>query len=129
AERIARHGGAGLFIDYGHLQHGIGDTLQALRKHDHDNVLANPGEADLTAHVDFAALAAVVRAHGLDVQMTTQGDFLLGLGLLARAGQLGAKADDSVRQAISDAVERLAGPDTMGELFKVLKIQPKVGTS
>ncbi|TIU44738.1 MAG: class I SAM-dependent methyltransferase, partial [Mesorhizobium sp.] len=80
AERIAGHGGAGLFIDYGHLRPGIGDTLQALRKHDHDNVLANPGEADLTAHVDFAALAATARAHGLDVETTTQGDFLLGMG-------------------------------------------------
>ncbi|CAN7580981.1 class I SAM-dependent methyltransferase [Mesorhizobium sp. LjNodule214] len=125
AERIAGQGGAGLFMDYGHLHPGVGDTLQALRKHDHDNVLANPGEADLTAHVDFAALAATIRAHGLDVQMTTQGDFLLGLGLIERAGQLGAKADEKARQAISDAVERLAGPDAMGGLFKVLKIQPK----
>ncbi|RWD19657.1 SAM-dependent methyltransferase, partial [Mesorhizobium sp.] len=121
------HGGAGLFIDYGHLRPGIGDTLQALRKHDHDNVLANPGEADLTAHVDFAALAATARAHGLDVETTTQGDFLLGMGLLERAGSLGAKADGKSRQAISDAVERLAGPDAMGELFKVLKMLPKAG--
>jgi len=127
AERIAGQGGAGLFIDYGHLQPGIGDTLQALRRHDHDNVLANPGEADLTAHVDFAALAATVRAHGLEIEMTTQGDFLLGLGLLERAGQLGAKADEQSQQAISDAVERLAGPDAMGDLFKVLKILPKTG--
>jgi len=129
AERIARQGGAGLFIDYGYLQPGVGDTLQALRRHDHDNVLANPGEADLTAHVDFAALAAIVRAHGLDVQLTTQGDFLLGMGLLERAGQLGASADERTRQAISDAVERLAGPGAMGTLFKVLKIQPKAGAS
>ncbi|ANT53140.1 class I SAM-dependent methyltransferase [Mesorhizobium amorphae] len=129
AERIAGQGGAGLFIDYGHLRPGVGDTLQALRKHDHDNVLANPGEADLTAHVDFAALAATVRAHGLDAQVTTQGDFLLGMGLVERAGQLGAKADEQARQAISDAVERLAGPDAMGGLFKVLKIQPKTSAS
>src|SRR5438477_524880 len=110
AERIAGHGGAGLFIDYGHLEHGIGDTLQALRRHDHEDVLANPGEADLTAHVDFSTLAASTRAYGLDVELTTQGEFLLGMGLLERAGALGAKADDGARQAISDAVERLAGP-------------------
>ena len=124
AERIAGHGGAGLFIDYGHLEHGIGDTLQALRRHDHEDVLANPGEADLTAHVDFSTLAASTRAYGLDVELTTQGEFLLGMGLLERAGALGAKADDGARQAISDAVERLAGPDAMGELFKVMKILP-----
>lgn len=125
AERLAKHGGAGLFIDYGHLKPGVGDTLQALRKHDHEDVLANPGEADLTAHVDFAALAAIVRAHGLEAQLTTQGEFLIGMGLLERAGLLGAQANDQSRQAIADAVERLAGPDAMGELFKVLKIQPK----
>lgn len=124
AERIAADGGAGLFIDYGHLKPGIGDTLQALRKHNREDVLANPGEADLTAHVDFAALASAVRAHGLDAELTTQGEFLLGLGLLERAGSLGATADNRARQAISDAVERLAGPDAMGELFKVLKIWP-----
>ncbi|WP_192256209.1 class I SAM-dependent methyltransferase [Mesorhizobium silamurunense] len=128
AERIAGHGGAGLFIDYGHLQPGIGDTLQALRRHDHEDVLANPGEADLTAHVDFAALAASARAHGLDAELTTQGEFLLGMGLLERAGALGAKADDGERQTISEAVERLAGPDAMGKLFKVMTIKPAAKT-
>ncbi|MER9725548.1 MULTISPECIES: class I SAM-dependent methyltransferase [unclassified Mesorhizobium] len=123
-ERIADHGGAGLFPDYGHLQPGFGDTLQAVRRHAPEDVLANPGEADLTAHVDFAALAAVVRAHGLDVELATQGDFLLGMGLLERAGQLGSQASQEARQTIADAVERLAGPDGMGTLFKILKILP-----
>ncbi|TJW44520.1 MAG: class I SAM-dependent methyltransferase [Mesorhizobium sp.] len=124
AERIARDGGAGLFIDYGHIRPGVGDTLQALRKHDHEDVLANPGEADLTAHVDFAALAAVVRAHGLDAHLATQGDFLLSMGLLARAGLLGANADVAAREKIAGEVERLAGPRAMGELFKVLAVLP-----
>ncbi|UCI09368.1 class I SAM-dependent methyltransferase [Mesorhizobium sp. B1-1-8] len=124
AERIARPGGAGLFIDYGYLRPGVGDTLQALRRHDHEDVLANPGEADLTAHVDFAALAAAVLAHGLGVELTMQGEFLLDMGLLERAGSLGAGADAKTRQVISDAVERLAGPAAMGQLFKVLKILP-----
>ena len=56
------HGGAGLFIDYGHLDPGFGDTLQAVRKHRYEDALENPGEADLTAHVDFAALADAARA-------------------------------------------------------------------
>jgi SAM-dependent MidA family methyltransferase len=124
AALIAGHGGAGLFIDYGHLQPGIGDTFQALRHHQREDVLANPGEADLTAHVDFAPLADIVRAHGLDAQLSTQGEFLLGMGLLERAGALGADADAKMRLAISHAVERLAGPDEMGELFKVMKVLP-----
>ncbi|MBZ9813984.1 class I SAM-dependent methyltransferase [Mesorhizobium sp. CA7] len=124
AERIAGQGGAGLFIDYGHLRPGIGDTFQALRRHRREDVLANPGEADLTAHVDFTPLADMARAHGLDVQLSTQGEFLLGMGLLERAGTLGADADAKTRQAISEAVERLAGRDAMGELFKVMKVLP-----
>ncbi|MBZ9757471.1 class I SAM-dependent methyltransferase [Mesorhizobium sp. ESP6-5] len=125
AERIAAHGGAGLFLDYGHMRPGVGDTLQALRRHNHEDVLANPGEADLTSHVDFAALAAIVRAHGLDAHLSTQGNFLLGMGILERAGQLGADAGQAARDNISNAVERLAGPQAMGELFKVLAVVPR----
>jgi SAM-dependent MidA family methyltransferase len=124
AERVARHGGAGLFLDYGHLQPGVGDTLQALRRHNHEDVLANPGEADLTAHVDFAALAAVIRAHGLDAHLSTQGEFLVKMGLVERAGRLGANADQVTREKIAGDVERLAGPQAMGELFKVLAVLP-----
>ncbi|RUZ21515.1 MULTISPECIES: class I SAM-dependent methyltransferase [unclassified Mesorhizobium] len=125
AERISRHGGAGLFLDYGHFQPGVGDTLQALRSHDHEDVLANPGEADLTSHVDFAALAAIARAHGLEAHLTTQGDFLLGMGILERAGRLGADAGQAARERIAGDVERLAGPQAMGELFKVLAVLPR----
>ncbi len=125
AERIAASGGVGLFFDYGHLKSGIGDTLQALRKHQYDDVLAHPGEADLTSHVDFSALALAARAHGLDAHLATQGEFLLALGLLERAGKLGADVDATGREKISSDVERLAGPDAMGTLFKVLAIAPR----
>ena len=64
AERIAAHGGAGLFFDYGHLEPGLGDTFQAVRRHSSEGVFDNPGEADLTSHVDFSALAAVARSQG-----------------------------------------------------------------
>lgn len=124
AERIAGQGGAGLFFDYGHVRPGLGDTLQAVRRHQHEDVLENPGEADLTAHVDFAALAAAARSHGLAAHLATQGEFLLAMGLLERAGRLGADADEATRARISGEVERLAGPDRMGELFKVLAILP-----
>ncbi|MBS9721064.1 class I SAM-dependent methyltransferase [Tianweitania sp. BSSL-BM11] len=124
AQHLATHGGAGLFLDYGYLVPAVGDTLQALRKHAFADVLAKPGEADLTAHVDFAALAGVARSAGLEAHLTTQGDFLLALGLLQRAGQLGASLDEAGQNAIRDAVERLAGPDQMGDLFKVLAVTP-----
>jgi SAM-dependent MidA family methyltransferase len=124
AARIAGHGGAGLFIDYGHLQSGIGDTLQAVRAHRPADVLDAPGEADLTAHVDFAALAASARSHGLDAHLLTQGEFLLGMGFLERAGQLGADADAAARERLQSEVDRLAGSDAMGQLFKVLAVTP-----
>lgn len=124
AGRIASRGGAGLFIDYGHLEAGVGDTFQALRRHAHEPVLANPGEADLTSHVDFSALAGAAKAVGLETFSATQGEFLLALGLLERAGMLGANADETVREKLTGEVERLAGPQAMGSLFKVLTILP-----
>ncbi len=125
AERIARDGGAGLFIDYGYRAAAVGDTLQAVLKHTHDDPLAHPGEADLTAHVDFGALAMAARAEGLQARIANQGRFLLSLGLLERAGALGARATTEVRERLSGEVERLAGPDAMGELFKVLAVAPQ----
>jgi SAM-dependent MidA family methyltransferase len=125
AERIAQTGGAGLFIDYGSLDWGLGDTLQAVRKHRCEDVFDNPGEADLTSHVDFAALASAARVAGLDVHMATQGQFLLDLGLLERAGVLGARAGEKRQEELRDAVERLAAPIHMGDLFKVLALVPK----
>lgn len=122
AARIARAGGAGLFFDYGHLASGLGDTLQAVRRHAYDPVLDHPGEADLTSHVDFEALAREARSHGLNVATMPQGEFLLAMGLLERAGRLGAAADATRREEIRNVVERLASPDQMGDLFKVLAI-------
>ena len=125
ASHIAAHGGAGIFFDYGYLVPSIGDTFQAVRKHRSEGVFASPGEADLTSHVDFPALARVAQSHGLEARMTTQGGFLLGMGLLERAGKLGQAADDAAREKIAADVERLAGPDQMGDLFKVLTILPR----
>jgi SAM-dependent MidA family methyltransferase len=120
AQRIAEQSGAALFFDYGHLESGLGDTLQAVLKHEYDDPLANPGKADLTTHVDFAALAAAVRGADLIPHLATQGDFLLKLGLIERAGRLGADAGEAVQKQLRQTVERLAGPDQMGNLFKVL---------
>jgi SAM-dependent MidA family methyltransferase len=125
AARVARHGGAGLFTDYGYIAPAIGDTLQAIKAHRYEDVLANPGKADLTAHVDFSALSEVAHRHGLAAHLIDQGDFLLGMGLLERAGRLGAGAGEATRERLQGEVERLAGPAGMGTLFKVLAIAPK----
>ncbi|MEP3816619.1 MAG: class I SAM-dependent methyltransferase [Nitratireductor sp.] len=124
ADRIARHGGAALFFDYGHLEPGLGDTLQAVRGHDHCNVFETPGAADLTSHVDFSALAGAARAHGLAPHTMTQGAFLRAMGIAERAGRLGAAGDATLRDGLAGQVERLAGTDQMGELFKVLALLP-----
>ena len=121
--RIAEFGGMALFIDYGYLKTSTGDTLQALYKHAHDDVLAHPGEADLTAHVNFEALAAAaIRGGAAVLPPLSQGDFLLRSGLLERAGTLGAGKSRAEQEAIRDAVERLAAPGQMGDLFKVLAV-------
>lgn len=125
AERLHDDGGVALVIDYGHLVSGLGDTLQALKDHAFDPPLAHPGEADLTSHVDFESLARAAASAGAHVVgATCQGDFLVGLGLLERAGALGAGKDNSTQESIRDAVERLAapGPGKMGELFKAMAV-------
>ena len=68
----------------------------------------------------IAALAAVAKSAGLGTRFATQGEFLLALGLLERAGSLGAKADEATRNRLSSEVQRLAGPEAMGNLFKVM---------
>ncbi|MEF2551096.1 SAM-dependent methyltransferase [Aurantimonas sp. A2-1-M11] len=123
AERLATDGGAGLFIDYGHARSGYGDTLQAMHGHAFADPLDRPGESDITSHVDFDRIAAPFYAAGLFVSPTvTQSEFLLSLGLIERAGALGADQDERTREDITRAVQRLAGTahNEMGQIFKVL---------
>lgn len=125
AERIAAKGGAALFIDYGHQISGFGDTFQAVRLHQYADPLEAPGKADLTSHVDFDRLIRVARSvQGINAGLTTQGDFLLNLGLLERAGALGANKPSAHQNAIRSQVERLAAPNQMGSLFKAMAVFP-----
>lgn len=122
ASRIARQGGAMLAIDYGHLESFSGSSLQAVRAHAKVDPFTDPGMADLTAHVDFAALADTARAADCRVDgMTTQGDFLLALGVAQRASAL-ARANPAAAKAVADALDRLVSPQAMGALFKVLAL-------
>ena len=123
AARIAGDGGALLAIDYGYAGPGTGDTLQAVRAHAFADVLADPGASDLTAHVNFSALAAAAKRAGAAVHgPITQGAFLLGLGLVERAGRLAEGKDEATFRSIEADVARLAGVEQMGDLFKVLAV-------
>lgn len=123
AGRIVARSGASLIIDYGHMTTALGDTLQAMRDHTFADPLESLGETDLTAHVDFAALAGSARAAGAAVHgPITQRDFLLPLGLVERANHLCANAGDATREMLRVAVDRLAAPEQMGMLFKVLAL-------
>jgi SAM-dependent MidA family methyltransferase len=125
AGRLASQGGAALFVDYGHARSGLGETLQAVRSHAFVDPLAEPGEADLTSHVDFAAIARVAQAAGARAHgPVTQGAFLDALGIGARAAALGRNATPDGRAAIEAALARLTGTGEgqMGGLFKVLGV-------
>ena len=119
---LTAKGGVALFIDYGHERSGPGDTLQAVRGHAHAPVLASPGEQDLTAHVDFEALANAARSAGAEVTpVVSQGEWLNRLGIGARAAALANSHPDRAEE-LAAAVQRLTGRDEMGELFKVIAI-------
>jgi SAM-dependent MidA family methyltransferase len=121
--RLARiassQGGAILVIDYGYAQSQTGETLQAVRAHQYADVLAEPGAADLSAHVDFEALGNVAGQAGLSVQpLTTQGEWLVRMGINERARALSG-ANPQLAGSIKAARDRLVEPGQMGELFKV----------
>lgn len=120
--RILRDGGAALVVDYGYAR-GAGDTLQAVRAHRSVPVLDAPGESDITAHVDFGALAAAARGEGATVSgPVPQGAFLQRLGIGPRAAFLRRTATARQAAAIDAALRRLTERGEMGDLFKVMAL-------
>jgi NADH dehydrogenase [ubiquinone] 1 alpha subcomplex assembly factor 7 len=118
-------GGAALVIDYGHARSSTGDTFQAVRSHRFASPLGMPGRTDLTAHVDFAALARAARAAGARIHgPVEQGTLLKRLGIETRAIALQAVAAEDKRAGIAEALVRLVGtgPANMGTLFKAMAI-------
>jgi len=121
---IAGRDAVALFIDYGPVQSGFGESVQAIHAGKYSNPLANPGSADITAHVDFAALAKTARDAGADVQgPIKQNVFLTTLGLHQRTDFLSRKHPD-MADKLRLAAQRLTAPEAMGSLFKVLAITP-----
>jgi len=125
AKRVRNQDGAALIIDYGHMRSDAGDTFQAIARHSFTDPLENPGQADVTAHVDFQALVRAAEDMGARVHgPVTQGEFLKRLGIETRAVTLMAKATPEVSAGISGALKRLidSGRGGMGSMFKVLAI-------
>ena len=123
AQRIATSGGGALVIDYGHARPGVGDTLQAVRGHRYAGVFETPGDADLTAHVDFARLAECAAQNGATAHGPMEmGAFLRALGIEARAATLKKTATEQSRRDIDAALHRLTDPAAIGSLFKVLAL-------
>jgi len=122
-QHVFTHGGSALFIDYGSLTGGFGDTLQALSKHQYQDPLAAPGCHDLTSHVDFAALVLRAQVSGCATFTATQGEFLEALGIRQRAAQLCAGRDSEFQQKIIRDLERLTADQEMGNLFKIFCLQ------
>jgi len=119
--RLGREPGFALIIDYGHPFSAVGDTLQAVKRHRFHPLLDQPGTADITAHVDFEALASAAipaRAWG----PVTQGQFLQGLGIQSRAAMLAANAGPKISADIAGQMRRLIDPAEMGTLFKALAL-------
>ncbi|HVA13599.1 MAG TPA: SAM-dependent methyltransferase, partial [Stellaceae bacterium] len=126
ARRIAHDGGAALMIDYGYFPSACGDTLQAVRNHRPHPVLESPGSADITAHVDFAAIVQAARDGGaVHYGPVPQGAFLTSLGIAARETALLKAATPAQQDAIRAGCRRLTAPAEMGTLFKVLALGRK----
>lgn len=125
-EKIAAGGGAGLIVDYGYVAPPGRSTLQAVAQHKTVDFLDNPGEVDVTAHVDFGALRQVAEAAGVAVAgPEEQGAFLQALGIEIRATQLRRNATSEQVADIDAALTRLVDPMAMGTLFKVLGVASK----
>ena len=120
AQRLAAQGGAALLIDYGYAQPAFGSSLQAVRAHGRVDPFVDPGEADITALVDFAGLSEVAKVAGARWLGTVeQGAFLSALGIATRAEAL-ARAAPGQGDAVAAALARLIDPGQMGTLFKVM---------
>jgi SAM-dependent MidA family methyltransferase len=130
ARRAVRSGGAALIIDYGHVESALGDTLQAVGGHAFVDPLLKPGIVDITAHVDFQALAQAAEGVGARVHgPVTQAAFLRALGIAERAAALEAGAPPEYADKIGAAMQRLLSEERtgMGQLIKVIALSgPKL---
>jgi NADH dehydrogenase [ubiquinone] 1 alpha subcomplex assembly factor 7 len=123
ARRLVEHSGACLIIDYGYADDAVGETWQAIQHHEFVDPLIDPGDSDLTAHVNFKALCQAGRAGGASCfGPVTQGAFLMDLGIGQRAQRLNKNATPEQIEVIDASLRRLIAPSEMGNLFKVMAL-------
>ncbi|PCI47623.1 MAG: methyltransferase [Alphaproteobacteria bacterium] len=126
AEYIRHYGGAALIMDYGYDAHSTGDTLQAVKNHKYVDILSEPGDVDLTTHVNFHRLKQIALSHETRLYgPTDQGKFLKSLGMEARSQTLLAKASEKQKQEILTAFHRLTDASEMGSLFRVMALSDR----
>lgn len=129
AGRLKMQKGAALIIDYGYFGDAHHDTLQAVKAHQFHPVLKDPGEADITAHVDFATLMKEAASLGVNVHgLTTQGRFLTMMGIDIRLESLLRRATPEQKEPLVSGVTRLISPQAMGDLFKVMGLSSGIET-
>lgn len=122
-DTLTARGGGALIIDYGHASPGLGESMQAMKNHGFVGLFDNPGNTDITAHVDFSALADIARNAGYRMYGPVgQGAFLESLGIRQRAETLIARADEKQIMDINAALQRLTASGHMGTLFKVMAV-------
>jgi len=136
SDRAKTNPTSALFIDYGYARAAFGDSFQAVQQHDYVDPFEAPGKADLTSHVNFAAITDSARRLGLRASaIVCQGDWLMAMGIGHRAMMLSDGKSTAVRQNLLSDLKRLTAPDEMGELFKVITLSsagislPAVGFS
>lgn len=121
--RMQKQKGVALFIDYGPMHTSWGQTIQAVQKHRMVSIFHEPGESDITAHVNFETVGTIALENGLVVHgPTTQGDFLNSLGIRQRQAILNKNATDRQIEEIENSINRLVSYDQMGQLFKVIAV-------
>lgn len=126
---LTENTGAALFIDYGHTQYDGGETLQAVKAHEFISLLEQPGQCDITAHVNFKAIKDIAQKKGGAIEdIITQSEFLGSLGIMQRAFALqnvalkkyGMEQGAAKAESIHNDLKRLIDKDQMGELFKAI---------
>ncbi len=129
ANLLRKQKGAALFIDYGHVKTGMGDTIQAVKSHRFESIFDTPGHVDLTAHIDFENVKNIAKAEGCTTHgAVSQGGFLRALGIEVRAHMLKLGVSDEQAEQIESGLNRLIDTEQMGILFKVIALcdDPKI---
>lgn len=119
--KLKNQRGSAIFIDYGYTKTTVGDSLQAIHKHEFSNVLDYQGVSDITSHVNFEKLYLKAKNYKLDSTVCFQRDFLISMGIELQAKNIISNAPSEVDN-IENALTRLLSVNQMGKLFKVLTV-------